>query len=66
MSKDNENVDLLPHQKQGRPVLLGYSLDCKVKTYLRRVQHGGGVVKAQIAIAAARGILLPWLNLVGM
>ena len=53
-----ENVDLLPHQKRGRPVLLGESLDVKVQMYLRRVRDGGGVVTAWIAVAAARGILL--------
>ena len=45
-----ENVDLLPHQKRGRPVLLGESLDVKVQMYLRRVRDGGGVVTAWIAV----------------
>ena len=33
-------------------------MDVKVQMYLRRAQDGGGVVTAQIAIAAAQGILL--------
>ena len=54
-NEDDENIELLPHQKRGRPVLLGESLDCKVQTYVRRVQDGGGVVTARIAVAADRG-----------
>ena len=53
-----ENVDLLHHQKRGRPVLLGENLDGQIQMYLRRVRDGGGVVTARIAVAAARGILL--------
>ena len=53
-----QSVDVLPHQKRGRPVLLGESVDSKVQAYLRRVRDGGGVVTARIAVAVARGILL--------
>ena len=58
VNEDNENIDLLPHQKRGRPVFLGESLDGKVQMYLRRVWDGGGVVTERIAIAAAWDILL--------
>ena len=56
--EDCQDVDYLPHQKRGRPVLLGANVDSQVKTYLRRVRDAGGVVTARIAVAAARGILL--------
>jgi hypothetical protein len=51
--EDDESVDVLPHQKRGRPVLLGKSVDAKVQMYLRRVRDGGGVETARIAVAAA-------------
>ena len=45
-------------RKCGRPLLLGQELDTKVQLYLKKVRDGGGAVSAQIAIAAAWGILL--------
>lgn len=56
--ESDENVDLLPYQKWGRPVLLEKTLDVKVHMYLRRVQDECGVVTALIAVAAVRCILL--------
>ena len=37
---------------------MGDDLDWKVQLYLKKVREGGGVVSAQIAMAAARGIVL--------
>ena len=56
--EDDKTVDVLPHQKRGRPILLGESVDAKVQMYLRRVWDGGGVVTVRITVAAVRGILL--------
>ena len=49
---------VLPLKKQGRPVLFGKKLDNKVQVYLKKVKEGGGAMSAQIAVAAARGIVL--------
>ena len=68
---DDGDVTVLPLKKRERPVLLGEELDSKVQLYLKKVREGGGVVSARIAMAAARGIVLPatgqsWLSLVAM
>ena len=49
---------VLPLKKQGRPVLFGKKLGNKVQVYLKKVKEGGGGMSAQIAVAAARGIVL--------
>ena len=57
-NEEDDNIALLPHQKRGRPLPLGENLDHNVQLNLKRVQDGGGVVTARIAIAAARGIIM--------
>ena len=39
--EDDETVDILPHHKRGRPILLGESVDGKVQMYLRRSLRWG-------------------------
>ena len=38
--------------------MIGDVIDNQVQSYIRRVCDGGGIVKARIAVPAARGILL--------
>ena len=58
-AEDDEDVEVLPPKKRGRPLFLGEALDLKVQEYLRRVRDGG-VVTTRTAMATARGILLSY------
>ena len=40
--------------------MLGDILDKKIQDYLKKVREGGGIVSSQVAMAAARGILLSY------
>ena len=51
------DINVLPLQKRGKPVLLGPDVDTKVQMYLKKVRHGGEALSARIAMATARGIL---------
>ena len=55
--EDDNDVDVLPPKKRGRPVLLGDDVDQKLQLYVRKVREGGEVITARILIAAARGII---------
>lgn len=57
---DEVTVTSLPSKKRGRSLLLGADLDAKVQLYLKNIRNGGGVVSYNIAMAAARGILLSY------
>jgi hypothetical protein len=50
-------VQALPVKKRGRPLLLGGKLDSEVKSYIRAVREGGGVVTTSITVAAATAIV---------
>ena len=50
-------VPLLPVAKRGRPLLLGDTLDSEVKSFIRSVCEGGGLVTTEITMAAARAIV---------
>jgi len=50
-------IPLLPVAKRGRPLLLGDTLDSEVKSYIRCVREGGGLVTTEITMAAARAIV---------
>ena len=43
--------------KRGRPLLLGDTLDSEVKSYIKSVREGGGLVTTEITMAAARAIV---------
>ena len=43
--------------KHGRPLLPGDTLDSEVKSYIRNVREGGGLVTTKITMAAARAIV---------
>ena len=57
-SEDDEMLMSCLTKSEQTYILLGESMDAKVQIYLMRVQDGGGVVTAWIAVAAARSILL--------
>ena len=50
-------VQSLPIKKRGRPLLRGEKLDSEVKSYIRAVREGGGVVTTAIKVAAATAII---------
>ena len=50
-------IPVLPVAKRGRPLLLGDTLDSEVKSYIRSVREGGGLVTTEITMAAARAIV---------
>lgn len=50
-------VQVLPVKKRGRPLLLGGKLDSEVKSYIRAVREGGGVVTTSITVAADTAIV---------
>ena len=50
-------VQSLPIKKRGRPLLLGEKLDSEVKSYIRAMCEGGGVVTTAITVAAATAIV---------
>ena len=50
-------IPVLPVAKHGRPLLLGDTLDSEVKSYIRSVHEGGGLVTTEITMAAARAIV---------
>ena len=50
-------VQSLPITKRGRLLLLGEKLDSEVKSYIRAVREGGGVVTTAIMVAAATAIV---------
>lgn len=50
-------VSLLPEAKHGWPLPLWDTLDSVVKSYIRSVCEGGGLVTAEITVAAARAIV---------
>lgn len=56
-SPDQADIKCLPVKKGGRPLLLGEKLDTQVKSYLRAVCEGGGVVTTAITMAAATAIV---------
>ena len=39
-NEEDDNIALLPHQKRGRPLLLGENLDHKAQLYVKRVSSG--------------------------
>ena len=47
----------LPIKKRGRPLLLREKLDSEVKSYIRAVREGGGVVTTSITMAAATAVV---------
>ena len=47
-------VSLLPVAKCGRPLFLGDTLDSEVKSYIRSVREGGGLITTEITMAAAK------------
>ena len=56
-SPDQADIKCLPVKKGGKPLLLGEKLDTQVKSYLRAVCEGGGVVTTAITMAAATAIV---------
>ena len=54
---EEESISLLPVAKRGRPLLLGDTLDTEVKSYIRSVREGGGLITTEITMAAARAIV---------
>ena len=50
-------VSLLHEAKRGRPLLLRNTLDSEVKSYIRSIREGGGLVTTEITMAAARAIV---------
>ena len=55
--KDYFTITSLPVKKRGRPLLLGEKLDSHVKSYIRAIREGGGVVTTSIKMAAATAIV---------
>jgi len=54
---NNEPVTTLPPKKQGRPLLLGKTLDVAMHDYILKLRERPCTVNTDVAIAAARGIL---------
>ena len=52
----DEIAKLCP-KKQGRPLLLGATLDKQVQAYICKIREQGGVVCASVVVAAATGII---------
>lgn len=53
----DEEVNILPQGKRGRPCLLGVHLENQLQMYLKIIKDEGGIVNSAVVIAAARGIL---------
>ena len=54
---DNLTVKSLPVKTSGRPLLLGEKLDSEVKSYIKAVREGGGVITTSVTMAAATAII---------
>ena len=54
---EDDEVKKLPIKKQGRPVILGKSLDEIVQKYILSIQEADGIVNTPIVMAGARGII---------
>jgi hypothetical protein len=52
------DITELHPKKRGRPLLVGAELDTKVQKYVTVLRDNGAVIKSQIVIAAAKGILI--------
>ena len=48
---------MLPEAKRGQPLLLEDTLDSEVKSYVRSIREGGGLVTTEITMAAERAIV---------
>ena len=60
MCEENETpvVASLPTKPQGRPLMLGKTLDTTVQEYITALRAAGGVVNISICMAAAEGIVI--------
>ena len=54
---DDVEVNVLPVQKRGRPLLVGKDLDSLIQQYVLVLREKRGVVNTSITIAGARGLL---------
>ena len=52
------DITELHPKKRGRPLLVGAELDTKVQKYVTVLRDNGAMIKSQIVIAAAKGILI--------
>ena len=53
-----DEVQELPHKKEGRPLLLPDELDCQVQEYLKELRKRGSTINSAIVIATAQGIIM--------
>ena len=51
-------INQLPLQKHGRPLLFGKNRDRMLQAYLRKVREAGAVVSSRIVIPAAKGLMM--------
>ena len=57
--EDSDSDDeKLPLKKQGRPLLLGDSLDLKLQQYVLKVREHSGGVSSALVMAAVKGLIL--------
>ena len=54
----DEEIETMPKKKRGKKVLLGEQLDRKLQQYLTTLKSNRGIISAQVAMAAAKGLLL--------
>ena len=54
----DEDIKTMPKKKRGKKVLLGEQLDQKLQQYLTTLRSNRGIISAQVAMAAAKGLLL--------
>ena len=50
------NVECLPKQQRGRPLLLGKEADMKVQAFIRAVRDSGGPISTTLVLASAKGL----------
>jgi hypothetical protein len=53
-----DDITELHPKKRGRPLLVGAKLDTKVQKCVTVLRDNGAVIKSQIVIAAAKGIII--------
>ena len=50
------NVECLPKQQSGCPLLLGKEADMKVQAFIRAVRDSGGPISTALVLASAKGL----------
>lgn len=55
---DHSDIQELPREVRGRPLLLGDKIDAEIKDYCMELRKNGGVLNTKILLCAARGIVM--------